>query len=356
MAAPAPTHIGRYLLEAEIGRGGAGSVWRARDPLLQREVAIKLLSGPMPGEDRDDTQRFLAEARAIARLVHQNIVVLYDYGAEEGRHWLAMQHVQGCSLSKLVTKDGPLTPARTVEIARQILRALRYAHSQHLLHRDVKSSNILLDEPTGMALLGDFGIALMADTERLTTEGVALGTPEYMSPEQCQGIALDERSDIYSLGVVLYECLSGKPPFLAEAPLAIAYKHVHESPPPIQRTDLPPALMGVLRKALAKRKEDRFASAEAMLEALDQVGDRKPSSSQPVLTNDNLRSGRDRRNQNDRRATDRRRGMRRGEDPVSGGDGDKASIPRWLLVVGVSLVALVLATFLLVAWFVLSHS
>ncbi|HOX53075.1 MAG TPA: serine/threonine-protein kinase, partial [Fibrobacteria bacterium] len=270
MSAPAPTHIGRYLLEAEIGRGGAGSVWRARDPLLQREVAIKLLTGPMPGEDRDDTQRFLAEARAIARLVHQNIVVLYDYGAVDGRHWLAMQHVQGCSLSKLVTKEGPLSSTRTVEIARQILRALRYAHGQHLLHRDVKSSNILLDEPSGMALLGDFGIALMTDGERLTTEGVALGTPEYMSPEQCQGLELDERSDIYSLGVVLYECLSGKPPFLAEAPLAIAYKHVHESPPPIARTDLPPAMMAVLRKALAKRKEDRFSSAEAMLEALDQ--------------------------------------------------------------------------------------
>ncbi|MBK9578463.1 MAG: serine/threonine protein kinase [Fibrobacterota bacterium] len=356
MPAPAPTHIGRYLLEAEIGRGGAGAVWRARDPLLQREVAIKLLSGPMPGEEHNDTQRFLAEARAIARLVHQNIVVLYDYGAVDGRHWLAMQHVQGCSLSKLVTKEGPLTPVRTVEIARQILRALRYAHSQHLLHRDVKSSNILLDEPTGMALLGDFGIALMADTERLTTEGVALGTPEYMSPEQCQGIELDERSDIYSMGVVLYECLSGKPPFMAEAPLAIAYKHVHESPPPIQRTDLPPAMMAVLRKALAKRKEDRFPSAEAMLEALDQLGDRKPSSSQPVIGNDNLRSGRDRRLPSDRRAIDRRRGMRRGEDPTTEGGTGKPVIPRWALVVGVSLVALVLATFLLVAWFVLSHS
>jgi serine/threonine protein kinase len=356
MPAPAPTHIGRYLLEAEIGRGGAGAVWRARDPLLQREVAIKLLSGPMPGEEHNDTQRFLAEARAIARLVHQNIVVLYDYGAVDGRHWLAMQHVQGCSLSKLVSKEGPLTPVRTVEIARQILRALRYAHSQHLLHRDVKSSNILLDEPTGMALLGDFGIALMADTERLTTEGVALGTPEYMSPEQCQGIELDERSDIYSMGVVLYECLSGKPPFMAEAPLAIAYKHVHESPPPIQRTDLPPAMMAVLRKALAKRKEDRFPSAEAMLEALDQLGDRKPSSSQPVIGNDNLRSGRDRRLPSDRRAIDRRRGMRRGEDPTTEGGPAKPVIPRWALVVGVSLVALVLATFLLVAWFVLSHS
>lgn len=356
MPAPAPTHIGRYLLEAEIGRGGAGSVWRARDPLLQREVAIKLLTGPMPGEDRDDTQRFLAEARAVARLVHQNIVVLYDYGAENGRHWLAMQHVQGCSLSKLVTKEGPLSPSRTVEIARQILRALRYAHGQHLLHRDVKSSNILLDEPTGMALLGDFGIALLADGERLTTEGVALGTPEYMSPEQCQGIELDERSDIYSLGVVLYECLAGKPPFLAEAPLAIAYKHVHENPPPIQRTDLPPAMMGVLRKALAKRKEDRFPSAEAMLEALDQVGERKPSSSQPVLANDNLRSGRDRRMPTDRRSTDRRRGIRRGEDPTVDSGSEKTAYPKWLLAVGVSIVALVLATFLLVAWFVLSHS
>ena len=355
MSVPAPTHIGRYLLEEEIGRGGAGTVWRARDPLLQRVVAIKLLSGPMQGEERDDTQRFLAEARAIARLVHQNIVVLYDYGSEAGRHWLAMQHVQGRSLAKVVSKEGPLPAQRTVELARQILRALRYAHGQHLLHRDVKSSNILLDEETGGALLGDFGIALLADSERLTTEGVALGTPEYMSPEQCQGHALDERSDLYSLGVVLYECLAGKPPFLSDAPLAIAYKHVHEMPPPIQRQDLPPALMSVLRRALAKRREDRYGSAEAMLEALDQVGDRKPSSAQPVLqAPDNLRSGRDRRG-SDRRRSERRRDSRRDEDPtpfpVAG-----AGLPRWVLWCALSGLGLLLATFLLVAWFVLRHA
>lgn len=355
MAIPAPTHIGRYLLEQEIGRGGAGTVWRARDPLLQREVAIKLLTGPMLGEDRDDTQRFLAEARAIARLVHQNIVVLYDYGTEDGRHWLAMQMVQGRALSKVVSKDGPMSPVRTVEIARQILRAIRYAHGQHLLHRDVKSSNILLDEASGMALLGDFGIALLQDSERLTTEGVALGTPEYMSPEQCQGYPLDERSDLYSLGVVLYECLSGKPPFLAEAPLAIAYKHVHESPPPIQRTDLPPALMAILRKALAKKKEDRYGSAEAMLEALDQVVERKPSAAQPVLPPDNLRSGRERRG-GDRRDKDRRRGFRRGEDPSLADPARPAKLPGWAIGLIAGAAVLLLATFGLVAWFVLSHA
>jgi serine/threonine-protein kinase len=354
MARPAPTHIGRYLLEEEIGRGGAGTVWRARDPLLQREVAIKLLTGPLQGEERDDTQRFLAEARAVARLVHQNIVVLYDYGSEEGCHWLAMQCVQGRSLAKVVTKDGPLTSDRTVEIARQILRALRYAHGQHLLHRDVKSSNILLDEATGLSLLGDFGIALLADSERLTTEGVALGTPEYMSPEQCQGQNLDERSDLYSLGVVLYECLAGKPPFLADAPLAIAYKHVHDSPPPIQRQDLPPALMAVLRKALSKRREDRYSSSEAMLEALDQVGARKSSSALPVLPPDNLRATRDRRGP-DRRNVERRRDARRDEDPAHTREPVAARFPRWMLALALSGLGLLLATFLLVAWFVVRH-
>lgn len=356
MPPPAPKQIGRYVLEQEIGRGGAGTVWRAHDELLLRDVAIKLLTGPIQGEERDDTQRFLAEARAVARLVHQNIVVLYDYGSGVGCHWLAMQLVQGRPLSKAVSKDGPLTPERTVEIARQILRAIRYAHGQHLLHRDVKSSNILLQENSEMALLGDFGIALQADSERLTTEGVALGTPEYMSPEQCQGHALDERSDLYSLGVVLYECLAGKPPFLAEAPLAIAYKHVHEPPPPIQRQDVPPALMAVLRKAMAKKKEDRYPSAEAMLEALDQVGERKPSSAQPVLLPDNLRASRDRRGP-DRRNLERRRDSRRDEDPsFSNEPATGAKLPRWVLATAVAGLGLLLATFLLVAWFVLRHS
>lgn len=352
-----PSHIGRYLLDEEIGRGGAGTVWRARDPLLQREVAIKLLSGPMLGDTRDDTQRFLAEARAIARLVHQNIVVLYDYGTEERRHWLAMQHVKGRSLAKVVTKDGPLTAARTVEIARQILRALRYSHGQHLLHRDVKSSNILLDEDTGMALLGDFGIALLQDSERLTTEGVALGTPEYMSPEQCQGMQLDERSDVYSLGVVLYECLAGKPPFMAEAPLAIAYKHVHEQPPPITRTELPPALMAIIRKSMAKKKEDRYGSAEAMLEAMDQLGDRNrsPSSGLPVLPSESNLRKRTERRLLERRRSDRRTEARRDEDPES--EAEPAPVSNQPLIwIALAVLGLALATFLLVAWFVIGHS
>lgn len=340
---PSPAHIGRYLLEKEIGRGGAGTVWQARDPLLQRTVAIKLLAGGL-GDERDETQRFLAEARAIARLVHQNIVVLYDYGSEQSHHWLAMQCVEGQSLARLITREGRLTTERTIEIARQILRALRYAHGQHLLHRDVKSSNILLEEHTGQALLGDFGIALMQDSDRLTTEGVALGTPEYMSPEQCQGHPLDERSDLYSLGIVLHECLSGKPPFLAEAPLAIAYKHVHDAPPEIDRSDIPPTLRAILRKSMAKRPEDRYPSAAAMLEAFDALSDKKtPSSGTPTYVEPT-----DQRMRRDRRTGERRHGPRR--------DAEAQVVP-WnrqpLVWVGIGIFVLLLAILALVAWDIL---
>jgi serine/threonine-protein kinase len=272
--------IGRYDIVSELGRGGAGLVYQAVDPQIERQVAIKVLFN-REGDPERYWKRFQAEARAIAQLIHQNIVVLYDWGQQaEGWNYLVMQYVEGKPLSKLV---GKLPIPRVVEITRGMLRALRHAHSLGVLHRDVKSSNIFLDDISGQPLLGDFGIALTRSSQRLTTEGVVMGTPEYLAPEVCQGQTPDRRSDLYSLGIVLYEAIEGTPPFTGENPLSVAFKHVHEPLPALVRTDVPRALEEILLRALAKNPNDRYQDASEMLRDLDALSTGRETKAIPSL-------------------------------------------------------------------------
>lgn len=296
--------IGRYDILSELGRGGAGIVYQAVDPQIERKAAIKVLFN-REGDPERYWKRFQAEARAIAQLIHQNIVVLYDWGQQQdGWNYLVMQYVEGVPLSKLV--DSRLPIPRIVDIIRGILRALRHAHNLGVLHRDVKSSNIFLDTVTGGVLLGDFGIALTRSSQRLTTEGVVMGTPEYLAPEVCQGQTPEARSDIYSLGIVLYECLEGQPPFTGDNPLSVAFKHVHEPLPTLTRTDVPRALEEVLLRALAKNPADRYQSASEMLLDLDALTTGRETKAMATLAAVAVPETPNRRQREDRRRNERR--------------------------------------------------
>lgn len=296
--------IGRYDILSELGRGGAGIVYQAVDPQIERKAAIKVLFN-REGDPERYWKRFQAEARAIAQLIHQNIVVLYDWGQQQdGWNYLVMQYVEGVPLSKLV--DSRLPIPRIVDIIRGILRALRHAHNLGVLHRDVKSSNIFLDTVTGGVLLGDFGIALTRSSQRLTTEGVVMGTPEYLAPEVCQGQTPEARSDIYSLGIVLYECLEGQPPFTGDNPLSVAFKHVHEPLPTLTRTDVPRALEEVLLRALAKNPADRYQSASEMLLDLDALTTGRETKAMATLAAATIPETPNRRQREDRRRNERR--------------------------------------------------
>ncbi len=253
------TLSGRYRLEARIGAGGMSTVYRALDETLQRQVAIKLLNREV-ASDSDALERFRREARAVAQLSHPHIVGVIDAGEDESRPYIVFEYVEGETLKERIRRVGRLPIAEAVAYAIEIARALGAAHARHIVHRDVKPQNVLIDEE-GSAKVTDFGIARTLDEEGLTADGRVLGTTDYVSPEQALGQPVTGQSDLYSLGVVLYEMLTGEVPFKGENQVAVAMKHVREILPDVQtkRAEVSAALAAVVDTATAKRQEDRYA-------------------------------------------------------------------------------------------------
>jgi serine/threonine-protein kinase len=260
---------GRYELLELIGRGGMSSVWKADDRLLDRIVAIKVLHEQFT-QDEEYVERFRREARSVAQLSHPNIVTVIDRGEEGGRQYIVFECVEGENLKQLIERSGPLPVRDALLLALQMARALSFAHGRGLIHRDVKPQNVLLDE-NGQAKMTDFGIARSVDVEGVTITGTVLGTSEYIAPEQARGQRVDALTDVYSLGVVLYELLAGDVPFHGENFVAIALRHVNEPPPSVldRRPDCPPRVAMAVERAMAKRPEDRFASMEELVAELE---------------------------------------------------------------------------------------
>jgi serine/threonine protein kinase len=257
----------QYQIIEKIGEGGMAAVYKAYQPGLDRYVAVKVLP-PLHAKQPGFSQRFQREAKAIANLHQQNILPVYDSGQEEDYSFIVMRHVEGARTLKEVMQT-PLSLSQVAHLVGQIASALDYAHRQGVVHRDVKPANVLMDGD--WALLTDFGLAKMTEASvALTGTGVGIGTPAYMSPEQGQGLRVDHRTDIYSLGIILYEMLTGRIPHEAETPIAIVFKRATE-PLPLPRTlnpKIPEAVERVILKALAREPGDRFASAGEMAAAL----------------------------------------------------------------------------------------
>src|SRR4051794_38296480 len=237
------TQLGNYRLDAEIGRGGMATVYRAFHMPLQRYVALKVLD-PMISHSQEFQQRFEQEARVAAQLSHPNIVPIYDLGSTDGREYIAMQLIDGSTLERRIQDGERMRTPRVLTLIAMVAEGLAHAHQNGVIHRDVKPSNILL-RPDEWPVLSDFGIARAVEGLRLTMSFSVMGTPRYMSPEQAMSQDVDHRTDIYSLGVVMYEMLAGQPPFIAPNTPSLLYMHVHEAPAPL--SDVRPDLSVAVR-------------------------------------------------------------------------------------------------------------
>jgi eukaryotic-like serine/threonine-protein kinase len=261
---------GRYRIQRKLGTGGMANVYLAEDEVLGRRVAIKILNDRHAGDDQF-VERFRREAKNAASLSHPNIVSIYDRGEAEGTYYIAMEYLDGRSLKELIVSRGPAPVNIAVDYARQILAALRFAHRHGIVHRDIKPHNVLVDAE-GRLKVTDFGIA-RAGASQMTEAGSIIGTAQYLSPEQARGASVDQTSDLYSVGVVLYELLTGGVPFSGDTPVEIAMKHLSSvpDPPSAKRGDIPRDLDLVVLRALAKDPAERYQSAEEMDEDLARV-------------------------------------------------------------------------------------
>ena len=268
-----------YRIDELIGRGGMGVVYRAYDLRLKRTVALKLMA-PELALDRGFRERFSREAELAMSLEHPNVVPIHDAGDIDGRLYLAMGQVEGTDLRALLRAEGALDPARALAICSQVANALDAAHANGLVHRDVKPSNVLLDASEHV-YLADFGLTRRLDEQGGPAgDGRSVGTPAYLAPEQIDGESVDGRADVYSLGCLLYECLTGEAPFVRGSRLAVAWAHLEEEPPraSLRRPELREAIDAAIRKAMAKAPDDRYTTCTALITAAEEALDlRRPS-------------------------------------------------------------------------------
>jgi tRNA A-37 threonylcarbamoyl transferase component Bud32/tetratricopeptide (TPR) repeat protein len=267
-----PPVLGRYLIEQKIGKGAMGNIYLALDPKLDRRVVIKTVCFNLAASETDTQSlkdRVYREARAIAKLAHPNIVVVFDVEDDKDMSYIVMEHIEGCDLRQALASEHRFEVARAIKIVSQVCSALDYAHQAGIIHRDIKPSNIML-LPDDKAKVTDFGIAKIADNFSLTLPGYVLGTPNYMAPEQFEGMEIDGRADIFALGVVFYELVTGCRPFAGNSLASLAYKIVHKMhiPPSLQNVELPLEIDGIVGRALAKNPEERYATAMEFREAL----------------------------------------------------------------------------------------
>jgi len=262
-------YIGHYSIVSELGRGGMGVVYKAHEESLNRFVALKVL-GKHLSEDESFVERFKREAQSAAALNHPNIVQVYAIDEIDGQHYFAMEYVQGTSIQEMIKSQGPLDPVAAGRLILQAASGLGAAHGHGIVHRDIKPANLMVDE-RGLVKITDFGLALLAaGTTRLTSTGMFMGTPGYLSPEQCLDHEVDQRTDIYSLGVTLYEMLTGVTPLNADSPLALLRQIIDVEPRDVGelRPEVPEALRAILRKMMAKKPDDRYADCSALISEL----------------------------------------------------------------------------------------